>query len=149
MSGDSARPSRRALLRAALVPVAVALAPARVFAQDPRSTAVAAAARDWLALVDRGDTAGAYKAAGAKFRSTMASEAWGNALNSQRAPRGKLLQRSLAQTSFKAGLPGAPEGEYAVLLFRTSFEKAPDAGESLTLERDRDGVWRVVGYFIR
>jgi hypothetical protein len=99
--------------------------------------------------VDRGDTAAAYKAAGAKFRGTMAGEGWSRALISQRAPRGKLVQRTLVQTTFTKQLPGAPEGDYAMLLFRTVFEKEADAGETVTLEREKDGAWRVVGYFIR
>ncbi|HVE50995.1 MAG TPA: DUF4019 domain-containing protein [Casimicrobiaceae bacterium] len=111
-------------------------------------SAVASVARDWLQLVDRGDTAAAYKAAGARFRGSMSSEIWSKALVSQREPRGKLLQRALSQTAFEKRLGDLPEGEYAMLLFRTAFEKQPDAGETVTLEREKDG-WRVVGYLIR
>lgn len=135
--------------RAAVVACAACWLAFAAYAQDPRATAVASAARDWLAHVDRGDTAAAYKAASPRFRGTMASEAWGRALSTQRAPRGKLVQRTLMQTAFRSELAGGTRGDFAVLLFRTQFEKASDAGESVTLERDSDGAWRVVGYFIR
>ena len=59
------------------------------------------------------------------------------------------MQRTLVQTSFRNELPGGTHGEFAVLQFRATFDKAPDSGESVTLERDKDGAWRVVGYFIR
>jgi hypothetical protein len=42
-----------------------------------------------------------------------------------------------------------PAGDYAVLLFRTAFERQTVAGETVTLEREKDGRWRVIGYFIQ
>jgi Protein of unknown function (DUF4019) len=35
------------------------------------------------------------------------------------------------------------------VLFRTAFEKKTDAAETVTLEREPDGKWRVIGYTIR
>ena len=54
------------------------------------------------------------------------------------------------QTAFGTKLSGLTvEGEYASLVFRTSFANQADARETVTLERESDGAWRVVGYFIR
>jgi hypothetical protein len=64
-------------------------------------------------------------------------------------PRGSVVQRTLASTRFEKSFPGAPEGEYAVLAFRTAFEKEAGGTETVTLEREPDGIWRVVGYTIR
>jgi len=137
---------RRALVRALL---GAWLLPSTARAQDPRANAVALAARDWLALVDRGEGMAAHTRAGAKFRESLPLERWMGALAEQRTPRGRFVQRTLVRTTFQKQLPGAPEGDYAVLLFRSSFEKQVDAAESVTLEREKDGAWRVVGYFIR
>jgi hypothetical protein len=110
---------------------------------------VAATARDWLALVDRGDARAARDRAAAKFRDAAPEDRWAKALAAQRGPRGAVVQRTLARTRFEKSFPGAPDGEYAVLAFRTSFEKEVVASETVTLEREADGVWRVVGYTIR
>jgi hypothetical protein len=128
---------------------AVALAAAIVHAQDPRASVVAATARDWLALVDRGDAKAARDRAAGKFREAAPEDRWAKALASQRGPRGPVVQRTLASTRFEKSFPGAPEGEYAVLAFRTAFEKEAGGTETMTLEREADGVWRVVGYTIR
>jgi hypothetical protein len=36
-----------------------------------------------------------------------------------------------------------------LLVFRSSFAKKIDSGETVTLEREADGAWRVIGYLIR
>ena len=58
-----------------------------------------------------------------------------------------MAEQQVRQTQGEA--QAVESGEFAVLLFRATFDKAPDSGESVTLERDKDGAWRVVGYFIR
>ena len=137
---------RRAL--AGLAAVAV-LAATAAGAQDPRASVVAATAREWLVLVDRGDAKAARDRAAAKFRDAAPEDRWVKALATQRGPRGAVVQRTLARTRFEKSFPGAPEGEYAVLAFRTAFEKEAVGSETVTLEREADGVWRVVGYTIR
>ena len=127
---------------------AVALVAGGARAQDPRASVVAATAREWLALVDRGDARAARERAGLKFRDAAPEDRWAKALAAQRGPRGAVVQRTLATTRFERSFPGAPEGEYAVLAFRTAFEKQGGGTETVTLEREADGIWRVVGYTI-
>jgi hypothetical protein len=45
--------------------------------------------------------------------------------------------------------PWAPDGSYVVLQFETRFEHKAAAVETVTSMLDRDGVWRVAGYFVR
>ena len=67
-----------------------------------------------------------------------------------RAPLGALVERAQLSSQFTNNFPGAAaEGEYALLVFRTSFVKRTDGRETVTLEREPDGVWRVIGYLIR
>ncbi len=44
---------------------------------------------------------------------------------------------------------GAPDGEYVVIQFETSFEHKRSAIETVTPMMDRDGKWRVSGYYIK
>jgi hypothetical protein len=127
--------------------IACALA-APALAQDPRVTSAQLAAREWLAYTDALDGAASHARAGAKFKKTMSLPVWTTALRRERGPRGKVRQRTMVNTNFKSNIAGQPDADYAVVVFRTQFDK--DLGsETLTLERESDGVWRVVGYTIR
>ena len=119
------------------------------FAQDPRGSAAQAAARAWLEMTDRGDAEASWAAAGKKFQASIDAAKWAEALASARGPFGRTLSRTALSTKMEANPPGAPEGEYATIIFETSFENAPRAGESLSLEHEADGTWRVIGYVIR
>jgi uncharacterized protein DUF4019 len=118
-------------------------------AQDPRTIAVQTAARAWLAVVDRGDAHAAWDAGGKKFRSTLSAAQWTDALAKERKLNGPVTRRTVGPTRFHTSLPGMPDGEYAQILFRTSFANKPNGRESVTLEREADGAWRVIGYFPR
>jgi hypothetical protein len=118
-------------------------------AQDPRTTAVQSAARDWLAYVDRGDAQGAWNAAGKKFQAASTLERWADDLKKAQAQLGKVQQRTLGPARFQKRIPGMPDGEYAQILFKTIFASKPDGSEQVSLEREADGQWRVIGYFPR
>lgn len=118
-------------------------------AQDPRASLVQETARAWLADTDRGDAAQSWKNAGKRFREAITVDRWAESLKQVRPPLGALSQRGLLATQFRRSIPGAADGDYAIVVFRTTFAKKMDARETLTLEREPDGVWRVIGYFIR
>jgi len=139
----------RLALRCALFALTLLCWAATAAAQDPASTTVQRVARDWLALTDAGNAAGSWDAAARQFKGAMPRERWIESLTKARDPLGKLEQRTVLSTTFANSFPGAPDGTYAIVLFRTSFAKKADAAESVTLERESDGAWRVVGYFIR
>jgi hypothetical protein len=106
-------------------------------------------AADWLSLVDRGDGRGSWEAAGATFRAAVTPDGWTNQMGAARGPLGPLSSRTLAVEQFMNGLPGAPPGEYAVHQYHSVFDRLHAVTETLTLVREQDGTWRVVGYFIR
>ena len=133
----------------AAVVAALSLAATLAFAQDPRASLVGAAARTWLAHVDRGDAMAAHASAGQKFRDSMTVDVWARAMVKERGDRGRLLQRTVVSTTFELPVKEAPPGEYAMVLFRSAFEQKSVADETITLEREKDGVWRVVGYVLR
>ena len=117
-------------------------------AQDPRGSAAQQQARAWLALADRGDASATWQASGKLFRDTVTVEQWGDALRQVRPPLGAALERSLLSTQFAKSFPGAPEGDFALLVFRTRFAQKEESRETLTLQLEPDGTWRVVGYVI-
>ncbi len=141
-----ARP-RRALVCMLAGAALLILAPAS--AQDATTTLAQVAAREWLVLIDALDAAGSYNTAGARFRETTTLEDWSAALQQARTPLGATVQRSMLSTELMNKLPDGPEGTFALVAFRTSFAHKTDSRETVTLEREADGAWRVIGYFIR
>jgi hypothetical protein len=138
---------RRGALRAAAALALGVLAPT-LAAQDARSGAAQAAARQWLALTDREDAKASWEAADSKFKKTMSVDRWSVGLQQLRGPLGPLVQRAMVSTRFAQSLPKFPAGDYAVVVFRSSFAKKAAAQETVTLDRDQGGTWRVVGYSI-
>ena len=138
---------RRAVL-AALAAWAIACAlPAN--AQDPRSSEAQAAAREWLALVDANDTVGTYNAAAKRFQQAMPVDQWTAAMNQARQQFGATKQRTMIVTEPPTPGKEVPPGDFLVIIFRTEFENRSTGTETLTVEREQDGKWRVVGYLMR
>jgi len=115
-------------------------------AQDPRATAAQKEARSWLALTDRGDALASWSATGKQFQNAISADKWADSLKQVRPPLGALVERTLLSTQFTTSFP---DGDYVLLVFRSSFAKKIDSGETVTLEHEADGAWRVIGYLIR
>jgi hypothetical protein len=111
--------------------------------------AAQAAAEAWLSLVDAGNAAQSWTEAAAYFKKAVDQAAWEKADNAARGPLGKVISRTLKSAKYATSLPGAPDAEYVVIKFDTSFEKKQTAIETVTPMKEPDGRWRVSGYFIR
>ena len=135
-------------VRCAAPAVALACLSTLALAQNPDATTVQGIARDWLVLTDRGDAGASWDAAARQFRNALPRDRWAASLQKARDPLGAITQRAVLSTTFATSFPGAPDGNYAIVLFRSSFAKKADATETVTLEREADGAWRVVGYLI-
>jgi hypothetical protein len=103
----------------------------------------------WLSLVDSGKYADSWQEASQFFKAAVTKEQWQNALRGSRDPLGKVLSRKLKSATYKTTLPGAPDGEYVVIQYDSSFEHKQSAVETVTPMLDKDGKWRVSGYFIK
>lgn len=120
-----------------------------LLAEDANVAEAKKAARSWLAEVDAGQYAKSWDDAAELFRNAVTKEAWQQALDAARAPLGEVLERRLESAQFARELPGAPDGEYVVIQYKTRFGNKASAVETITPMRDPDGVWRVSGYYIR
>ena len=109
----------------------------------------ASAAMSWLALIDGGRYAESWKQASAYFRGVITEAGWDTALRGARAPLGDVQSRNVRTTKEAKSLPGAPDGQYVVMEFDTSFANKISAIEMVTFVQEPDGRWRAAGYFIR
>ena len=66
-----------------------------------------------------------------------------------RKPLGRVLSRKLKTATFETSIPAAPDGQYVVIQYDTSFENKKAAVETVTPMLDDDGKWRVSGYYIQ
>ena len=62
---------------------------------------------------------------------------------------GELVSRVVKSATYAKTLPGAPDGEYVVIQFETTFANKKSAVETVTPMVDSDGKWHVSGYYIR
>lgn len=106
-------------------------------------------ADSWLALVDSGKYDDSWQEAASSFKAAVAKDQWQTMLHASRAPLGKLVSRKLKNANYTKTLPGAPDGEYVVIQYDSSFEHKQSAVETITPMLDKDGKWRVSGYFIK
>ena len=117
---------------------------------DPQKEAAAQdAALAWLSLVDRGLYDRSWEESATYFKGAVTRDSWVQSLNAARKPLGKNKSRTLLFSKYTRSLPGAPDGEYVVIQYSSTFEKKQSAEETITPMLDRDGKWRVSGYYIR
>jgi hypothetical protein len=103
----------------------------------------------WLTLVDSGKYVDSWQEASQLFKAHVTKEQWKSALTATRDPLGKLLSRKLKSATYSETLPGAPDREYVVIQYETSFEHKQSAIETITPMLDKDGMWRISGYYIK
>ncbi|MGD9350150.1 MAG: DUF4019 domain-containing protein [Desulfobacterales bacterium] len=121
----------------------------RVTADVDKETAAVAAATAWLTLIDNGKYDDSWETAASYFKGAITKEYWQQTLTTVRKPLGKLVSRKIGSKTYAQSLPGAPDGEYVVIQFKTSFENKKSAVETVTPMLDDDGIWRVSGYYIK
>jgi hypothetical protein len=140
---------RSRILIPVFIGIYIVVAPWSAGADQQAEEKAVRAAETWLALVDDGRYSQSWDTAALLFRSAVTKEQWERALNAVRKPLGSLITRKLMSRRYATSLPGAPDGQYVVIQYETSFEKKQAAVETVTPMLDEDGKWRVSGYYIK
>ncbi|MEO8878864.1 MAG: DUF4019 domain-containing protein [Gemmatimonadaceae bacterium] len=108
-----------------------------------------AQATSWLTLVDAGKSTETWRAVGAVLRDGISAEKWAEEVERVQTSLGPLTSRTMAVEQRLDTLPGLPEGDYIVRQYHSIYSEIRAVVETLTLQRESDSVWRVVGYFVR
>ncbi len=106
------------------------------------------AAASWLAVVDAGKYALSRHLAAAIFQERVTPEQVEKTIQRVRTEVGQLNSRKLDSISYTKTLPDAPDGEYVILQYNSIFEQQKSARETIVLTKEKDGQWRVGGYFV-
>jgi hypothetical protein len=120
-----------------------------VWADEPAKEAALEASQAWLALVDGGNYSESWEEAAQYFKNAVLKAQWQQSMTAFRKPLGTVVSRKLKSMNFTRTLPGAPDGEYVVIQYDTSFENKKSAVETITPMHDIDRKWRVSGYYIK
>lgn len=115
---------------------------------DTRESAALEAAQAWLAHVDAGEYEASWKDSAKLFREAVSAAQWKASAEAARRPFGKLVSREVSSAQLTSSLPGAPDGTYVVIQYRSVFQNKQGAIETVTPMLD-GGEWRVSGYYIR
>lgn len=103
----------------------------------------------WLQLVDENEYGRSWDETADFFKNSVPRDKWIGLVAASRKSFGRVLIRSLDGRKYATSLPGAPDGEYVVITYRTKFRNKKDSVETVTPMKDRDGKWRVSGYYVK
>ena len=139
-------------------PFALLLLAAAVAAQSmmPAQREALNAAERWLVPLDDERYVDAYAMASEPFKASVTRQQWRDGIAKIRKDYGKVVSRTGEKMAFKGKVPApddpnaqtAPGTEVAIL-FDTTFEKNRKAAEEVTMVLERDGIWRMAGYYIK
>ena len=119
-----------------------------VYASDDKSRDADEATGKWLALVDGRQYLDSWEQAASLFKQQVSADNWLQAISAAREPLGAMISRKLISATYATSLPGAPDGEYVVLQYQTTFRYKKSAVETVTPMLDNKR-WRVSGYYVR
>jgi hypothetical protein len=128
--------------------VTVGLAGPRQTVEKPEDAAQARA-EAWLMLVDQANYGQSWDEAASLLKKAVTKDQWSATARAAREPLGKLVSRKLKSRAYTKTLPGAPDGEYVVIQYDSSFQNKKEAAETIIPMKDADGAWRVSGYFFK
>ncbi len=112
-------------------------------------TAAVEAAKAWLLLVDSERYEESWEEAAEFFKGAVTRDSWRQSIEAVRRPLGENISRQVKSKRYCTSLPGAPDGEYVVIQFKACFDNKKVAVETVTPMMDKDGKWRVSGYYIK
>ena len=107
------------------------------------------AAEAWLSILDSGEYAKSRDEAATYFRNTVTKELWEASLEPIRKRLGNLVSRKVLSKKYMTDIPNAPPGKYVIIQFQARFQNKTAAVETVTPMLERDGKWRVSGYYVK
>jgi len=102
-------------------------------------------AESWLVLVDKEKYPESWQGLADLFKEHVKKEEWADDLNRSRKPLGKLLKREL-QHETKSSEPSV--GEYLIFQFKASFENRSSVVEAVSVIKENNDNWKILGYSI-
>ena len=138
-------PASRAINLALWLALALQTPPAR--ATPAEEAEAVAAVKAWLQIVDAGHYEEAWQSCAGPFRIAVPKATFMRQLKDVREMLGQVTSRKVSTQSAATSVPTGPPGQYVIVELKTDFTKRTGLTERVTPMLDRDGKWRVSGYF--
>jgi hypothetical protein len=116
--------------------------------EKPEELAVESA-QQWLKIIDNDNFDKGWVYASEYLKNAVTKDFFKQSLQGVRSPLGSMKTRVLDSAQYTTRLPGSPDGEYVVMQFKTGFENKEYAVETLISKKEKDGQWKVAGYYIK
>jgi len=105
-------------------------------------------ARAWLETIDAWEYWASWEQSASILQQAITKSEWEKSIGWIRGIYGKRIKRELFSSLYKTELPWAPDGEYVIFQYKTSFENKKNTIETVTPLLE-DGEWKVSGYYIK
>jgi hypothetical protein len=102
-------------------------------------------AMEWLAIVDKGDFNTAYGMATKALQLTIPQNEWVTMMQVMKGSLGQVTERKVIDIRTAKDPAGAPQGDYMIFVYETTFSSGKKATEIISLQ-EYNGVWRVYSY---
>jgi hypothetical protein len=99
----------------------------------------------WLSLIDENKYLETWGSLSGIFKKTTTKEQWLDDLDGFRKPLGKLLERKLLYVTESSD---EHLGKYLIVQYQSLFENKISKGEAVSVVRDSEGAWKILGYSI-
>lgn len=119
--------------------------------RPPKEKAAAArvAAAAFLQQVDQDAFAASWQNAATLLKEKVTEAEWVDKLSKIRSIAGPMVTRAEDSISYSTTAQDSPDGEYILLTYDTTYKTRGKASEIVTVMLDKDGTWRVAGYFVK
>jgi len=114
-----------------------------------KAAAARAAAAAFLQQVDQDTFAASWQSAAPLLKEKVTEAEWVDKLSKIRSIAGPMVTRSEDSISYSTTAQDSPDGEYILLTYDTTYKARGKASEIVTVMLDKDGAWRVAGYFVK
>lgn len=102
----------------------------------------------WLTMPDGHKYGPSWESASAQLKKTITRIDWEQSLSQSRGALGALKSRTLKMLTYTTTIPGLPDGDFVIIQYSSSFENKSETKETVTVIKEPDQVWRVLGYYI-
>ena len=102
----------------------------------------------WLSLVDAQNYEASWERAGTFFKQQVTVSQWQSVAQKVRKSFGAVQSRSVQSATVTTDVPGAPDGNYVILVFHAMVTHKQKAVETV-MAIEEMGAWHVVGHFVR
>jgi RNA polymerase sigma-70 factor (ECF subfamily) len=116
---------------------------------DAQKSDAIKASKKWLKLLEYGKYSESWRESAPLFKSRVSMDVWKKQIGVIYNQLGKIQSRKFLSAAYTESFPKTPKGKYFIIRFETSFEGKKGVIETIVPVLNKEGKWRITGYFIK